>query len=214
MRNVLLVLFCKASCILAWIAAGQLFILRGSNLNHPHTLQSSWSTALLAPAPPPVFHLKPLPHFTDFLGNCAGNLVCHRSEKPPWPLLAPLFWNSKNSKILGQILKNNCILLDTIRQNLVSLAFFGAESAAFCVVRQFCGGRGHTYGFCLEKSTFWLRKSQKKADFGRKPYVNISGFLRQFCGRFSKVKIHLPMVRIAFFSVLSAHPRSCRPFPP
>ena len=49
---------------------------------------------------------------------------------------------------------------------------------------------------------------------GRKTYVSISGFLRQFCGRFSKVKIHLPMVRIAFFSVLSAHPRSCRPFPP
>ena len=68
-------------------------------------------------------------------------------------------------------------------------------------------------GFCLEKSIFSPRKSQEKADFGRKTYVSISGFLRQFCGRFSKVKIHLPMGRIAFFSVLSAHPRSCRPFP-
>ena len=66
-------------------------------------------------------------------------------------------------------------------------------------------------GFCLEKSIFWPQKL-KTADFGRKPYVNISGFLRQFCGKCSKVKIHLRMVRIACFSVLSAHLRSCRPF--
>ena len=36
--------------------------------------------------------------------------------------------------------------------------------------------------------------------------VNISGFLRQFCGRFSKVKIHLPIVRIGILSILSTHP--------
>ena len=32
---------------LDWIAAVQLRMLRESNLNHPHTLQHSWSTALL-----------------------------------------------------------------------------------------------------------------------------------------------------------------------
>ena len=35
------------SCILDWIAAGQLRILRENHLNQPHTLQRSWSTALL-----------------------------------------------------------------------------------------------------------------------------------------------------------------------
>ena len=37
----------QGSCILDWIAAGQWCILRASNLNHPHTLQRCWSTALL-----------------------------------------------------------------------------------------------------------------------------------------------------------------------
>ena len=67
----------------------------------------------------------------------------------------------------------------------------------FCaILEKFCGGRRHT-SFLSRKIHALASKCSKKEDFGRKPYVNISGFLRQLCRRFSKVKIHLPM-EIAF----------------
>ena len=94
----------QGSCVLGWIAAGQLCILCGSNLNHPYTLQRSWSTTLLVAAPPQRFPISNHCHTISF-GNCTGNLVCHRSEHPPWPLLAPLFLERQKFKKFGQILK-------------------------------------------------------------------------------------------------------------
>ena len=60
-------------------------------------------------------------------------------------------------------------------------------------VAEFCGNSAaiprRTSVFVSKSPFFGLKNlNSKKADFGRKPYVNISGFQRQFCGRFSKVK--------------------------
>ena len=198
----------QGSCVLAQIAAGQLCIR--SNLNHPHTLQRSWSTSLLAPAPPQRLPISHRCHTSPILfGNCAGNLMCHRSSKPPWPLLAPLFWNGKNSKLSGKVFQG---LFWTQTGKFGQFCIFGGCGlpSSVAILRR----PVPHIGFCLEKSIFWASKHSKKAGFGRKPYVNTSGFLRQFRGKFSKVKIHLPMVCIALLSVLKMHPRSCRPFSP
>ena len=143
----------QGSCILEW--AGQLCIHRESNLNHPHcsVLGQPHCYHSNPSAAPVVSHLKPLARFTDFFGNCAGNLVCQWSNKPPWPLLAPLFWNG----CIFQKFWANCekmLLLDTIRQNLVGFAFGVLWVAA--ILRHVV--------FCLKNSLFWPQKTQKNAD--------------------------------------------------
>ena len=65
-----------------------------SALGQPHCCQSSASAA------PAASHVKRLPHCTGLLsnfGNCASNLVCYRSKKPPLATLTPLFWNCKKN---------------------------------------------------------------------------------------------------------------------
>ena len=117
-----------------------------------------------------------------------------RSEKPLWPLLAPLFLERQKFKNFGQILKK-CPFWTQSGKIWSVLHFLGCglpnsaailrHSAAFCGNSAAILRRPVPHvGFGLEKSIFWPRKSQKKADFGRKTYVCISGFLRQFCGRF------------------------------
>ena len=129
----------QGSCILVWIAAGQLCILRRSNLNHLHILQRSWSTALLAPALPQRFPISNHCHTSPIsFGNCAGNLVCHRSEKPPWPLLAPLFLEQQKFKNFGQILKNASFGHAKFGQFCI---FWGPNSSEF---------RGNSAAFCVD----------------------------------------------------------------
>ena len=143
------------SCVLAWIAAGQLCIFCGSNLIHPHTLQRSWSTALLVPAPPQPFPMSNHCHISPIcFGNCAGNLVCHRSEKPPWPLLAPLFGTAKIQKFWADFEK---YFFGQAGKIWSDLHFFGVW------VAEFCGNSteaGATRRFLSRKSIFWPRKSQ------------------------------------------------------
>ena len=110
MRHVLLILlFLQGSCILDWIAAGQLCVLRTSNLNHPHTLQRSWSPHCChssANAAPVLSHLKPLPRFTD----CFWEL----RRQPRLPLVQNTlghFWRhflgtAEFFQNFGQIVKN------------------------------------------------------------------------------------------------------------
>ena len=134
-------------------------------------------------------------------------------KMPPLSLLLepPFFFGAaKNSRIGGEFCQK-CFFW-TVRQNLVSFAFFGALGCR--VPWQFCGGRCHTLFFLSRQVHVLASKNSKYADLGRKPYVSISGFLWRSCRRFSKVKIHLPMVKIEFWSVLSTHPRPCRPFLP
>ena len=183
MRNVLLVLFCKvASClVLGWIAAGQLCIFRGSNLNHPHTLQHSWSPALLVPAPPQQFPISNHCHISPIsFGNCAGNLVCHRSEKPPWPLF---FLERQKFRNFGQILKN-CFCLTQSGKFRSVLHFWGVGCR---ILRQFCGAAfcgnsaeaGATRRFLCRKSPFFgLKKTQKRQILAEK----LTWVFRVFCG--------------------------------
>ena len=121
-------------------------------------LQRSWSAALLVPAPPQRFPISNHCHISPIsFGNCAGNLVYHRSEKNPLATFGATFLERQKLKNFGQILKN---------------ASFGHNQAKF---GQFCilGGCGlpnsaailrrpvpHV-GFCLEKSICWHRKIKK-----------------------------------------------------
>ena len=167
----------QGSCILDWIAAGQLCVLHESNLD------------IAMPAPPQRIPSSNHCHISlIFGGNCAGNLVCHWSEKPPWPLLAPLMAKAH------QILKRR-FHLDRIWQNLAVFHVLGLW------VAEFGAEAGATRRFCFEKSICG-------------PYVTISVFLWEFCATFSMVKIHLPMIRKAYLCVFSTHPKSCRHFPP
>ena len=156
----------QGSCVLAWIAAGQLCILRGSNLNHPHTLQRSWSTALLVPAPPQRFPISNHCHTSPIsFGNCAGNLVCHRSENPPWPLLAPLFLERQKLKNFGQILKK-CFFWTQSGKIWSVLHFWGLWVAEFCGnSAAFCSNSaeaGATRRFLSRKVHFLASKNSKK----------------------------------------------------
>ena len=135
-------------------------------------------------------------------------------RKPPLATFGPTFLGKEKIKRFWQILKS--AFWRQSGKNLVSFAFLGAvgcgNSAA--ILQQFCGGRSHLFSFLSRKIHVLASKTSKYADLSRKHYVNISGFLRQFCGRFSKVKIRLLVVKIAFLSILSPYPRSCRPFFP
>ena len=122
------------SCVLAWIAAGQLCILRGSNLNHPRTLQRSWSTPLLGAraAPRAVSHLKPLPHFTDFLWELCRQPHLQSVRKTPFGH----FWRhflgtAKTQNIWADF--ENCFFPKRHKQ---------AKFGQFCIFGAvFCGSR-------------------------------------------------------------------------
>ena len=139
--------------------------------------------------------------------NCAGNLVCLATFG------ATFFWNGKTQKFWANLRK--CFFWTQSGKNWSVLHFGGCGLPNFSAILRHSTAILQKpvphVGFCVKKSIFASKKLKKH--FGRKPYLNISGFLRQFCGK-SKVKIHFPMVRIASFSILSAHPRSCRPFCP
>ena len=158
-RNVFCFLL-QGSCVLGWIAGGQLCILRGSDLKHPYTLQRSRSTALLVPSAArsgfpchisPIFlwELRRQPRLPSVRKTPLGHFWRH------------FFWNGQNAKILGNLC--NMIFWDTIRQSLVSFAFWGAVGCR--VLWQFCGIQRHSaailrrpvphVGFCLEKSILW-----------------------------------------------------------
>ena len=161
------------------------------------------------PALPQRFPIQTIATFHRFpLGIARAMLFAIGPNKTPWPLLAPLFLERPKLKNFGQF-------LNTITQDLVSFAFLGAVGCRILRHSAAILRRPVPHvGFCLEKSDCLPEKKTQKGRFWQNTLREYSGFLRQFCGKFSKVKIHLPMVRIAFFSVLSAHPRSCRPFPP
>ena len=152
-----------------------------------------------ASAAPAVSHLKPLSHFTDFCWEL------RRQPRLPSVRKTPLghFWRHSLGTAKTQRFWAN-----------FETCFFWTESSKIWSVLHFLGPNSAACRFVSRKVHFLVSKNSKKTDFGQKTHVNISGFLRHFCGRFSKVKIHLLMVWIAFFSVLSEHPRSCRPFPP
>ena len=213
MRNVWLVLFARLL---------HLSLDRSWAVVHPSRKQSqppAYFAALLvnrivgASTAPAVSHLKPLPHFTDCLWELRRQPRLPLVRKTPLAAFGVTFLKleQRKLKILGKILRK-CFFWTQSGKIWSVLHFLGPHSAAFL---RHSAEAGATRRFlCRKVHILGLEILKKKADFGRKPYVNISGFLRQFCRRFSKVKIHLLMVQIAFFSVLSAHPRSCRPFPP
>ena len=207
-----------------WFCIARLLYLRldhGWAIVHPSRKQSqpppclavlsvNRIAAIAVPSPPQWFPISNHCHVspTSF-GKCAGNLVCHRSEKPLGHFWRHFFETAKIQTFWANFEK---MLFWTSKQNLVSFAFFGGcglpNSEAFC---SNSAEAGATRRFLSRK--VHVLASETHAHLGTKSYVNILGLLRQFRGRFSKVKIHLPKVRIAFLSVLSTHPRSCRPFP-
>ena len=212
----------QGSCVLAWIAAGQLCILRGSNLNHPHTLQALLVNRIVgASAAPTVSHLKPLPHFTDFLWESRRQPRLPSVRKTPLATFGATFLERQKLKNFGQILKNAsfghnqakfgqfCIFLGCGLPNSAAIL---RHSAAFC-----CNSveAGATHRFLSRKVHFLASKKSKNGRFWQKNLREYFGFSAAIQRKILKGQnIHLPMVRIAFFSVLSAHPRSCRPFPP
>ena len=185
------------SCILDWIAARHFasFVKAISTTPILWVFLVNRIVTIAVPARP---QWLPISNHCQGSPISLGNLGWHWSKKP-----LGRFWRHFFGTAEFKIWVVKKCFLWAIRQNLVSFAFLGAVGCR--VLRQFCGT-----SFFVSKSPCFGRKKLKNADLGRKPYVNISGFLRQFCGRFSKVKIHLQMVKHACFT----HPRSCRLFPP
>ena len=148
----------QGSCVLVWIAAGRLCILRTNNLNHPHTLlQRSWSTALLVAAPPQRFPSQTVATLHRFLLGIAQATSCAiRPQNPLGHFWRHFFGTAKTQNFWAKFFK----------------AFSGHKQAKFgqfCI----CGGCGlqnsaailrrpvpHV-GFCLEESISWPQKTQK-----------------------------------------------------
>ena len=147
-----------------------------------------------ANAAPAVAHLKPLPHFTDFLWEL------RRQARLPSVRKTPLghFWRhffgtAKPQKFWAKFCK--MLLLYTIRQNLVSFAFFGVVAT-----RRFLSRNIHCFASKMKNWQKTLRE--------------YFGFSAAILRKILKGQTPIPMVGIAFFSVLGAHPRSSRPFLP
>ena len=92
--------------------------------------------ATAVPAPPQRIPISDHCHISPIcVGNCAGNLVCHRSENPLCPLLAPLFWNSKNSQILDKFRRKGPFWTQSDKLwsvwHVLAAAAFSGNSAAF-----------------------------------------------------------------------------------
>ena len=133
----------QGSCVLDWIAVGQLCVLCESNLNLPHTLQHSWATALFchssASAAPADSHLGPLPYFTD--------LIWDLRRQPRLPSVSQTLLDHSWCHLFGTakcFLWTNC-------QNLVSPACFGAVA---CGLPEACAARS-----CFEKNRKWGRQT-------------------------------------------------------
>ena len=99
----------------------------------------------------------------------------------------------------------------TIRQNLVSFALLGAVG---CRILAFCGNSaeaGATRRFLSRKVHLFRLKNRKEGRFWQKACI-----FRVFCGILGKIlkgRDPSPDDPDCVFSVLRAHPRSCRPFP-
>ena len=166
-----------ASCILAWIAAGQLCILCGSNLrlslNHPQYFAALLVNRIVgaSAAPPHRFPiLKPLSHFTNFLWEL------HRQPRLPSVRKTPLghFWRPFFGTAKTQQLWANCFEKMFLLDNQAKFGQFRIFLGLW--VAEFCGNSaetGATRQFCL-KNPFFGFKNRKT--LGRKPYVNSSGF--------------------------------------
>ena len=168
MRKIVLVLFCKGSCVLGWIAAGQLCIFRGSNLNHPYFAALLVNRVVGASAAPAVSHLKPLPHFTDFLWELRRQPPLPSVRKTPcWPLLAPFILERQKLKKFAQFLKT-CFFqgVPKGRQQKGETGPGTHIFADFCRFSQIFGS------LCKSRDlgvADLRRKPQETADFRRKP---------------------------------------------
>ena len=149
---------------------------------HPSRKQSqppAYFAALLvnrivgASAAPAVSHLKPLPHFTDFLWELRRQPRLPSVRKTPLATFGATFFGTAKLKNFGQILKNASFGHNQAKFGQFCI-FWGPNSAA--ILRQFCGGRCPHVGFCLEKSIFWPRKTQKKNRFWQKTLREYFGF--------------------------------------
>ena len=151
----------QGSCILDWLAAGQLCILRESNLNHP-TLCSALGRLRCyhcsACAAPVVSNLKPLPRLTDSpLGIAQVTSFAIGPKKKPWPLLAPLLERQKFKnfrQILGKMLlwTESCKMWSVLH----CLGLWVAElPSSAAILRQLCTRR-----FLSRKVHVWAQKIQ------------------------------------------------------
>ena len=152
--------FCFARLLRLRFAVGQLCILRGSNLNHPHTLQRSWSTALLVPAPPQRFPISNHCHISPILGIAQATSFAIGLKNPPWPLLALLLLERQKLKNFEQILKK-CFFGQS--GNILSvLDFLGLWVAEFCgnsaeagAPRRLLSRKAHFLALKTQKRQIW-----------------------------------------------------------
>ena len=170
----------QGSCVLAWIAAGQLCILRGKQSQPPAYFAALLVNRIVgASAAPAVSNLKPLPHFTDSLWELRGQPRLPSVRKTALATFGATFLERQKFKNFGQILKK-MPFLDTIRQNLVSFAFFGLWIAEFCGnSAAFCGNSaeaGPTRRFWSRKVHFLASKKSKKGRFWQKNLRVYFGF--------------------------------------
>ena len=110
-----------------------------------------------------------------FLFGIAQATSCVISPKHPLGHFGATFWERRKFKTFGQSLKKGFCWTQSGKIWSV-LHFWGLW------VAEFCGNSAEasaTRRLLSRKVHFWASKNSKKSRFGRKPYVNISGFLRQ-----------------------------------
>ena len=164
----------QGSCVLAWIAAGQLCILRGtisttrilcSALGQPHC----WCQHCWCQRRPNGFPSQAIATFHRFPLGIAQATSFAIGPKNPLATFGATFLERQK--------------LQKFWANFEKIASFGhnqAKFGQFCIffglwVAEFCGNSaeaGATRRFLSRKVHFWPRKSKKKADFGRKTYVS------------------------------------------
>ena len=120
---------------------------------HPSRKQSqppAYFAALLvnrivgASAAPTVSHLKPLPHFTDFLWELRRQPRLPSVRKTPLATFGATFLERQKFKNFGQILKK-CFFWTQSGKIWSVLHFLGCGLPnSVAILRQFCGGRCHT----------------------------------------------------------------------
>ena len=171
----------QGSCVLTWIAAGQLCILRGSNLNHPRYFAALLvNRIVVASAASALSHLKPLPHFTDFPWELSKQprLPLVRNKKPLATFGATFSGTAKTQKMFakkksfGQSGKiwSVCIFGGCWLPNSVAILRHSAT---------FCGNSvevGATHGRFLSRFFFCINKLKKKNRFWQKTLREYFGF--------------------------------------
>ena len=155
----------QGSCVLAWIAVGQLCILRRKQSQPPAYFAALLVNRIVgASATPAVSNLKPLPHFTDSVWELRGQPRLPGPKNRFGHFWRHFFGTAKIQKFWANFEKN---------AGLPNSAAILRHSAAFCGNS---AEAGPTRRFWFRKVHFLASKKSKKGRFWQKNLRVYFGF--------------------------------------